>query len=95
LSGQGVGIGTNTPASSAKLEIASTTQGFLPPRLGLVERNAISNPVNGPVIYCTTCEELQVYSQGSWKNVAGTAACRFMGQGVAICGQVWMTKNLM
>ena len=29
------GIGTTTPSASAKLEVASTTQGFLPPRLAL------------------------------------------------------------
>jgi hypothetical protein len=28
-----VGIGTNTPAASAQLDVSSTTKGFLPPRM--------------------------------------------------------------
>ena len=37
-----VGIGTATPAASAKLDITSTTQGLLVPRLTTIQRNAIS-----------------------------------------------------
>lgn len=33
------GIGTTTPNASAKLEVASTTQGFLPPRVSLTGTN--------------------------------------------------------
>jgi hypothetical protein len=33
------GIGTTTPNASAKLEVASTTQGFLPPRIALTGTN--------------------------------------------------------
>ena len=40
------GIGTTTPNASAKLEVASTTQGFLPPRVALTASNAFS-PVVG------------------------------------------------
>ena len=34
------GIGTSTPSPSAKLEVASTNQGFLPPRIALTATNA-------------------------------------------------------
>ena len=33
------GIGTTTPNASAKLEVASSTQGFLPPRVSLTATN--------------------------------------------------------
>lgn len=47
------GIGTSTPDTSAKLEIASTTKGLLIPRMTSVQRAAISNPANGLLIYQT------------------------------------------
>lgn len=43
------GIGTTTPSPSAKLEVASTNQGFLPPRIALTATNA-SSPVTSPAI---------------------------------------------
>ena len=42
-----VGIGTSSPNNSAKVEISSTTQGFLPPRMTGTQRDAISSPVAG------------------------------------------------
>ena len=41
-----VGIGTTSPNTSAKLEISSTTQGFLPPRMTVSQRAAIANPAD-------------------------------------------------
>lgn len=43
------GIGTTTPHASAKLEVASSTQGFLPPRVALTAANQAS-PVTSPAI---------------------------------------------
>ena len=43
------GIGTTSPSPSAKLEVASTNQGFLPPRIALTATNAAS-PVTSPAI---------------------------------------------
>lgn len=42
-----VGIGTNTPATSAQLEVSSTSKGFLPPRMFAAQRIAISTPASG------------------------------------------------
>jgi uncharacterized protein (TIGR02145 family) len=91
---QSVGIGTNTPNQSAKVDVTSTNQGFLPPRMTLTERNAVVNPLTGLTVYCTTCEELQVYSEGTWKNTKRESSCTFNGQAVAICNKVWTKKNL-
>jgi hypothetical protein len=49
-----VGIGTTTPDGSAKLDVSSTTKGFLPPRLTTTERNQINSPAAGLMIYNTT-----------------------------------------
>jgi uncharacterized protein (TIGR02145 family) len=90
-----VGIGTASPAASAKLEINSTTQGFLPPRLTIAQRNAISTPAKGLVIFCTECDELEVFNGASWKNMIGTGACFIsIPPNIKICDQTWMTNNL-
>jgi hypothetical protein len=51
-----VGIGTNTPEASAKLEVKSTNKGFLPPRValtGTTDTSTISSPASGLLIYNT------------------------------------------
>jgi uncharacterized protein (TIGR02145 family) len=94
INAQSVGIGTTTPQPSAKLEIASTTQGFLPPRMTLAQRNAIATPAEGLIVFCYECDELQIYTAGKWNNMVRDTACTISGQGVPICNQVWMKKNL-
>lgn len=60
-----VGIGTTTPATSAKLEIAGTTGALLVPRLTTTERNALT-AVNGMIIYNTTDNQMQGRINGAW-----------------------------
>jgi len=50
-----VGIGITAPNSSALLDVSSTTKGFLPPRLTKLQRDAITTPATGLVLYCTDC----------------------------------------
>ncbi|MDW8225658.1 MAG: hypothetical protein RMK93_06525, partial [Bacteroidota bacterium] len=50
---QNVGIGTNAPHSSALLDLESTTQGLLVPRMTQAQRNAIASPATGLIIYQT------------------------------------------
>jgi len=69
--GAGVGIGTTTPNASAKVEIASTTQGFLPPRLTTVQRDAIASPAAGLTIYNTTVNCLQWWNGSIWYDGCG------------------------
>lgn len=47
------GIGTTTPDSSAKLEVASNNKGILIPRMTSAERGLISSPANGLLVYQT------------------------------------------
>lgn len=49
-----VGIGNSTPAPSAILDVASTTQGFLPPRMTATQASAISSPAQGLMIFVTS-----------------------------------------
>ena len=71
-----VGIGTATPAASAKLDISSTTQGLLPPRMTQAQRNAILIPAEGLIIYCTNCGtgEPEYYNGSAWVNMNGNIA---------------------
>ncbi len=72
-----VGIGTTTPDKSAVLDLSSTSQGFLPPRLTYAQRNNIALPIpTGLMIWCTDCGdhgEIQMFAGGSWTNIIGGA----------------------
>ena len=48
-----VGIGTETPESSSVLDISSTSKGLLVPRMTQIQKNAISNPATGLLLYQT------------------------------------------
>ena len=62
-----VGIGTTTPASSAELDVTSTTKGFLPPRMTATERAAISLPVAGLMVYQSDgTSGLYYYTGSAW-----------------------------
>jgi hypothetical protein len=63
-----VAINDNTPDGSAQLEVTSTTRGFLPPRMTTTQRDAISSPAAGLVIYNTTTSKLQVYTT-AWTDL--------------------------
>jgi uncharacterized protein (TIGR02145 family) len=92
---QSVGIGTQSPAASAKLDITSTSQGLLLPRMTASQRDAIVNPVAGLVIWCSNCGitgELAVFNGKKWTNMVGGP--EGSGLVVTICEQTWMTRNL-
>lgn len=58
---------------SAALQINSTTQGLLPPRMSKAERDAIADPAQGLIVFCTDCQPqgaLYLYSTPSgWTDV--------------------------
>ena len=56
-----VGIGTTSPNTNAALDITSTTQGFLPPRMTQVQMNAIAAPAEGLMVYCSDCIPKGIY----------------------------------
>jgi len=70
-----VGIGTNSPHTSAALEVQSTNLGFLPPRMTSVQMNAIPNPAEGLMVYCLDCFPKDVYVFGGTNfNTIGSGA---------------------
>lgn len=69
-----VGINTITPNASAALDITSTTQGLLLPRMTKVQRDAISSPVAGLAVYQTdNTPGLRVYNGTNWMRYTETA----------------------
>ena len=62
-------IGTTTDIASAKLNVQSTTQGFLPPRMTTTQKNAIASPAAGLVVYDTTLGKLCVRTASSWETI--------------------------
>ena len=65
----GVGVALGSHAASAKLQVDSTTKGFLPPRMTTTQRDLISSPAEGLTIYNTTTDRLNVYSGSAWMEM--------------------------
>ena len=66
-----VGIGTASPNASAILDLTSTTQGLLIPRMTTTQRNAIASPSTGLIVYDTTLLSLYQYNGTAWAAVGG------------------------
>lgn len=66
----GIGIGATSPLASAKLEVLSTTQGVLLPRMTTVQKNAISSPATGLIVYDTDMNALNIYRGTIWSQIA-------------------------
>ena len=72
-----LGIGTVSPSAASLVEISSTTKGFLPPRMTYAQRNAIVNPAEGLMVFCTNCNTdgsgvISFYENGFWRSVSLT-----------------------
>lgn len=61
------GIGTTTPNASAKLDVSSSTQGFLPPRVALTASNSFS-PLAGTAANATGLIVYNTASVGTAPN---------------------------
>lgn len=61
-----VGIGTTTPDASSMLDITSTTKGLLAPRMTTIEKNVITAPANGLLVYDTDMDKFNYFDGTSW-----------------------------
>ncbi len=67
LSGTGqLALSASAPVASAKLQVDSTTQGVLFPRMTTTQRDAILTPATGLMIYNTTTNKANVYNGTAW-----------------------------
>jgi len=62
-------IGGTTTDASAILQADSTTKGILFPRMTTTQKNAISSPATGLVVYDTTLNKLCVRTASAWETL--------------------------
>ena len=77
----GINANNSSPAPSAMLDVKSTGQGFLPPRMTTIQRELISSPATGLTIYNSTKNCNETYNGSSW--VSNT---HFIGE--SYCGGI-------
>ena len=72
-----VGVGTNTPHTSAQLEVVSSNRGFLPPRIALTsltDAATIASPAEGLLVYCIGTAGLEegyyFWNGAQWSTMA-------------------------
>jgi hypothetical protein len=71
---QSIGIGTSSPASSAILDVNSTTKGTLITRMTTVQRKGIANAGLGLLVYDTDKKTVYMFDGGEWRPlVFGTS----------------------
>lgn len=71
-----VGIGTVTPNASSVLDIVSTTQGMLAPRMTTAQRIAISTPADGLFVYDTDLKSFYYYNITAWVAINSGGSTR-------------------
>jgi hypothetical protein len=69
LTSTGLGIGTSSPNASAILDAQSTTKGVRMPNMTTTQKNAISSPAAGLMVFDTTLAKLCVYSGSAWQTI--------------------------
>ena len=66
VNAQSVGIGTETPDPSAAVDVTSTTQGMLVPRMSTAQREMISTPAQGLLVFDLTTNSFWFRNSNSW-----------------------------
>lgn len=71
--GVNIGINTSVPDASAAVDVSSTTQGFLPPRMTTIQRDAIASPVNGLLIFNVDTLVYNFWDNTSWASIVNNS----------------------
>jgi hypothetical protein len=61
--------GTTAATTSSIVDIISTTKGVLFPRMTTTQKNAISTPATGLVVFDTTLAKLCIYGGSAWQTI--------------------------
>lgn len=77
--GVAIGAGNPTAHASAVLDVQSTSQGFLVPRMTTAQRTAISSPAPGLMVFDITTNSPWYFANGIWQQVGTMAAWGLAG----------------
>lgn len=69
-----VGIGTSSPITSSILDLTSTSKGLLIPRMSTAQRNAISSPAQGLLVYDYSLNSFYFFAGASWSQIGAVGA---------------------
>lgn len=93
------GIGTTTPHASAKLDVAASNKGFLPPRINLTDafdQTTIPSPATGLLVYCNGGAGLNAgYYYWNGTNWATIATAGGSGSVAAEYGSQFIGSNVL
>jgi len=65
-----IGNGSTAANASSILDLTSTTKGFLPPRMTLTQRTAITTPPEGLIVFQTNGTiGLYIYANATWRSL--------------------------
>lgn len=67
-------VGISSDEASAQVQGDSTTQGWLPPRMTTAQRDAISSPADGLMIFNTTTGNYNFYNGTVWQAFGGSGS---------------------
>ena len=97
INAQNVAINNDgtSAASSAMLDVKSTTKGFMMPRVSSAQRTTISSPVLGLLVFDTDTKTIWAYDGSSWKNLytSGGGLSLPFSQTVNLVGNTMMIRN--
>ena len=92
--GQGnLGIGTTAPNATALVEMASTTRGFLPPRMTGTQRDTIASPVAGLQLFNTTTKTPDYFDGSVWKSILQYVAGQGIDNNALLSGKIQTNLN--
>ena len=74
-----IGINTTTPHASAALDVQSTTQGMLIPRMNATQRGLIATPATGLLVYQTDAPTGFYFYDGTTWTLLGATAQAYSG----------------
>jgi hypothetical protein len=81
-----VGIGVSVPDASSVLDVNSQAKGMLMPRLTTSQKNAISNPATGLLVYDLDKAAIYLFDGYAWRRLSVTSPMQSPIQSVGING---------